>query len=276
MTTHYRNEVEAFKRFERDGYSKVAEAYDRATAPVTAQVNDAILDASAVGDGTRVLDVACGPGWLSAAAAKRGATVTGVDFAEHMLTVARARCPGGDFREGDAEALPFAGGRFDAVVCSLGFPHFPNPESAIAEAFRVLVPGGRFAFTNWTPLASNPFMRLILGSVQAHGTLDVDLPPGPPLFRFGDRSECERALATAGFEAVSITEVPMIWPFATAEAVVPEVIASTARLGPILAAQTVDQRARIEAAIVEGARAYGSDQGIAIPTSVLLAMGRRP
>lgn len=105
---------EAFKQFERDGYSGVAVGTER---------------------GTRLLDVACGPGWLSAAAVQRGAMVTGVDFATQMLTMARARCPDATFQDGDAEQLPFEAGRFDAVVCSLGFPHFPNPERAIAEAF---------------------------------------------------------------------------------------------------------------------------------------------
>src|SRR5688572_3808046 len=112
-------DVKAFKQFERDGYSRVAESYDRASAPVTAQANATILDAAGVGRGTRVLDVACGPGWLSAAALRRGAAVNGLDFAKQMLAVARTRCPDADFREGDAEDLPFPEGQFDAVVCNL-------------------------------------------------------------------------------------------------------------------------------------------------------------
>jgi len=203
---------EAFKQFERAGYSRVAEGYDKATAQVTSQVNDAVLDAVETGSGTRLLDVACGPGWLSAAAVKRGAMVTGLDFAKTMLTIARARCPEVTFHEGDAEDLPFEEGQFDAVVCSLGFPHFPNPERAIAEAFRVLTPGGRYAFTNWTPPARNPFMGLLFGAVQTHGTVEVDLPPGPSLFRFGDPAECDRALRAGGFVSVSVTEIPMLWP----------------------------------------------------------------
>ena len=88
-----------------------------------------------------------------------------------MLTLARARCPEAAFQDGDAEGLPFEAGRFDAVVCSLGFPHFPHPERAIAEAYRVLKPGGRYAFTCWTPPVRNPFMGLLFGAVQTHGTL---------------------------------------------------------------------------------------------------------
>jgi SAM-dependent methyltransferase len=276
MTDQPAIDPEAFKQFERTGYSKVAEGYDKATAQVTAQVNDAVLDAVETGSGTRLLDVACGPGWLSTAAAQRGAIVTGLDFAQNMLTIARARCPDAAFHEGDAEGLPFEAGQFDAVVCNLGFPHFPTPERAIAEAFRVLKPGGRYAFTNWTPPAKNPFMGLLFGAVQTHGTVEVDLPPGPSLFRFGDPAECDRALRAGGFESVSVTEIPMRWPFSAPEEVVPGVVASTARLGPLLSMQTEAQRRNIENAITQGAKAYATDAGIEIPTAVVLAVGRKP
>jgi SAM-dependent methyltransferase len=102
---------EAFKQFERTGYSRVAEVYGKTTAQVTSQLNDAVLNAVEAKSGTRLLDVACGPAWLSAAAAKRGAIVTGLDFAKNMLTIARARCPHAEFHEGDAENLPFEAGR---------------------------------------------------------------------------------------------------------------------------------------------------------------------
>lgn len=266
---------DAFKRFERDGYSRVAEAYGQKTAHVSAQVNDAILDAVGVGPGVKVLDVACGPGLLSAAALKRGASVIGLDFSPNMVAVARSLCPEAEFREGDAEDLPFEDGRFDAVICSLGILHFPRPEIAVSEACRVLRAGGRYAFTCWTPPTSNPFMALILGSIQAHGTLDLDLPAGPPLFRFGQVAECEAILRDAGFAELAVAERRLIWSSASPEEFVREIPAASARLGPMLSMQTDKCRGEIERAMVEGARAYQTSEGIEIPSAVIVASGRK-
>lgn len=135
MTDESPIDVEAFKRFEREGYSRVAQDYDKATAIVTSQANDALLEAVGTRRGTALLDVACGPGWLCAAAVKRGAIVTAVDFAENMVAIARLRCPQADVHNGDAERLPFENSQFDAVVCSLGLLHLPDPERAVGEAF---------------------------------------------------------------------------------------------------------------------------------------------
>jgi SAM-dependent methyltransferase len=276
MTPEPTIDVDAFKAFEREGYSRVAQDYDKATATVTSQVNAAVLDAVGTRPGASLLDVACGPGLLSAAALKQGAVVTALDFAENMVRIARLRCPEADIHNADAENLPFESGRFDAVVCSFGILHIPNPDRAIAEAHRVLRRGGWYAFTCWTPPARNPFFGLILGSIQQHGTINVNLPAGPPLFRFGDPIECEKALSVEGFVSVSIAELPIVWPFARPEDVVPAVVASTARVGPMLAMQAPEDRRHIESAIAEGAKKYVTARGVEIPSAALLAVGQKP
>src|SRR5262249_56363460 len=105
-----------------------------------------------------VLDVATGPGYVAAAAVRRGASVVAVDFSEAMLAEARRHHPAIDFRSGDAEALPFPDASFDAVVMSFGLLHLARPDQALAEAHRVLRPRGRLAFTVWDrPEQAAPF-----------------------------------------------------------------------------------------------------------------------
>src|SRR5207248_2595421 len=108
-----------------------------------------LLDAARVAKGARVLDVACGPGYAAAAAAARGAIATGVDFSSEMVEEARGRFSGIEFLEGDAEQLAFSNSTFDAVVLNFGMLHLARPEQALAEAYRLLRPGGRVAFTVW-------------------------------------------------------------------------------------------------------------------------------
>jgi SAM-dependent methyltransferase len=105
--------------------------------------------------GTNFLDVACGTGNISIPAARRGAVVTGVDIASNLIEQARARASAegvaAEFREGDAEQLPFADASFDMVVSMFGAMFAPRPELVAAELVRVCRPGGMIAMANWTP-----------------------------------------------------------------------------------------------------------------------------
>src|SRR5262245_60871608 len=200
-----------FKTFEHEGWEEVARPYRDAFSSLTVQSVAPLLDAVAVAPGLRLLDVACGPGDASAAAALRGAQVTGVDFAAAMVEQASRLHPGLTFRTGDAEALPFDDASFDAVIVNFGVLHFADPDRAIAGAFRVLAPGGRFAFTVWAPPEKCEGFAIVLRSIEQHGRLDVPLPEGPPFFRFADADECRRVLGKAGFTDTMVRELPMRW-----------------------------------------------------------------
>jgi SAM-dependent methyltransferase len=105
--------------------------------------------------GERVLDVATGSGNAALWAARRGAQVTGLDLSPALLDVARRRSAeeglAVDWREGDAEVLPFADGEFDRVVSVFGVIFAPRHERAAAELRRVTRPGGTITFTSWLP-----------------------------------------------------------------------------------------------------------------------------
>ncbi len=95
----------------------------------------------------RLLDVACGPGVVTAAIAPGAASIVGFDATEPMLEKAKARCAKAgltnvEFKCGDAERLPFADGEFDGVVTRLAVHHFADPQRALDEMFRVLRRGG--------------------------------------------------------------------------------------------------------------------------------------
>ena len=182
-----------FKELERQGWGAKADNYNALAGQITAGAVAPLLDATGVHAGTQILDVATGPGYVAAGADARGAHAIGIDFAADMVAAARRRYPRIEFREGDAENLAFDPESFDAVVCAFGILHIADPDKAIAEAYRVLRPDGRFAFTVWAGPDRHDFFAIVLKALEAHGNTQVSLPPAPPIFRFSDPGECRKA-----------------------------------------------------------------------------------
>ncbi|MFO1029611.1 MAG: class I SAM-dependent methyltransferase [Planctomycetota bacterium] len=118
-------------------------------------VGERLCEAVDVRAGERLLDVAAGNGNASLAAARRHAEVVSTDYVAALLERGRARATADglaiEFRDADAEALPFADGTFDVVLSTFGVMFTPDQERAAAELLRVCRPGGRIGLANWTP-----------------------------------------------------------------------------------------------------------------------------
>ncbi len=266
---------DAFRTFEHDGWQRAAEHYVGAFGTVTPQAIAPLLDAAGVAPSTRVLDVATGPGFVAAAAAARGARVVGLDFSSAMIAAAARHCPDAAFREGDAEALPFDDGAFDAVVMNFGLLHLARPETAMAEAHRVLRAGGRYAFTVWAGPDQALGFGLVLQAIERYGRFDVGLPEGPPFFRFSSADECRGALEQAGFVDVSVRTLPLTWHLPSADGVFEALLQGGVRTAAILRRQTPEVLAAIRAAVGQSAERYRSADGIVLPMSAVLAAGSK-
>lgn len=272
-TTHA---IEAFKRFEQQGWTEVAGEYHDAFSALTSQAVEPLLDAAGAGPGARVLDVACGPGHLAAAAAKRGARASGIDFSPSMVAEARRLHPGLEIREGDAEALAFGDATFDALVMGFGMLHFARPEHALGEAHRVLSSGGRVAFSVWEAPARAPAFGIVREAIERHGTLDVPLPAGPDFFRFSDPAECRAALEDAGFVEPRVATVPLSWRVAADDAIFGAFFRAGVRTRGLLRAQTPAALDAIRESVRAAAWPYARDGGFEFPTPCVIASARKP
>lgn len=117
-----------------------------------------VIEAADIVPGHRVLDIACGTGVVTrdiAAIVGYARPPVGLDLSAGMLEVARSIAPQVEWRQGDADHLPFADGSFDRVVCQYGLMFFRDPVRALSEMLRVLRPGGRLAVAVWDSLANN-------------------------------------------------------------------------------------------------------------------------
>jgi SAM-dependent methyltransferase len=269
------NERRAFGEFEKRGWEKAADPYHHHFGVLTQQSSEALLDAACVQSRSKVLDVATGPGYVAAAAQQRGADAIGLDFSPAQVELARKNYPGIEFQQGDAENLPFKSGRFDAIVMGLCLLHLPNAERAVAEAFRVLRPGGHFAATVWAKPEHNPAFRIVLGAIERHGA-KIDLPPGPPFFRFADAEEAGRVLLAAGFVEPQTQLVPQYWRHASPDDLLAAFDEGSVRCAAMLRAQPEQTYQMIRLAVREEVLTLAQDGVYVIPAPVALSSARKP
>ena len=192
----------------------ITDVYHRLLGPLIFEEYAVDLAACAVApEGGAILETACGTGIVTRHLRRRfagRARIVATDISVGMLTYAAERLPetdGLEYRSADATALPFEDGAFDAVLCQFGVMFFPDEAAGMAEARRVLKPGGRFLFSLWDSLAQNELAGLV------HDRLIEEFPDDPPGFLnvpFGVRAldEVRHMLAGAGFGDVHMSVLP--------------------------------------------------------------------
>jgi SAM-dependent methyltransferase len=263
---------EAIRAFEHARWERAAGVYGATFAGATRPFIEALLDAAQVARGTRMLDIACGPGFLTSAGRARGAVARGLDFSPAMLEIARARDTEVRFDEGDAEALPYVDASFDSVVANFGIHHVPRPWFALNESYRVLRQSGRVAFSFWAEPAENVAWRLVFDAVERHGDRGAARTPSPG-GGFGTAAQCADALRKAGFAGCTTHLVRTTWRHRDAEALVAALRAGTARMAAMIEAQPPDAMAAIVADIAANAAGYGDAEGLAVPIAAVIASG---
>ena len=265
-----------FKDLEQSGWTSKASAYDQYFAPVADQAIGPILDRVGEIAGLDLLDICCGTGNLAAAAAERGARVTGVDFAPTMIEIARSKVPDARFEVGDAEALRFPGGSFDVALCSFGLWHVAEPDKALADAARVIKSGGIYTYSTWLPPQQGfEMFDLVLKAIQTHGTMNVDLPPAPPPFRFADESAATQALTAQGFTDLSFATGAAFWTGTSGENLIDFIYKAIVRTPMLIQAQAPEAREAIHRDIKAGAEAMRADGPIRMRWPYLIASARR-
>jgi len=269
---------DSFGDFELAGWEDEATAaeYDRHLSLVTIQSVEALLDDAGVKRGHKILDVATGAGYVAAAAAQREAEPLGIDFSATQVRLARARYPSIRFEEANAEALPFDPESFEAVTNAFGLCHLPNPDLALREAFRVLKPGRRVAFSVWDQPERVIGLGALYAAIREHGSMDVGLPTGPNFFLFSSPEKSINALRDAGFDSPTFRTVPQVWRSSDPDQLFAMLASGTVRAAATLRAQTSDARKLIREVVRQTVSAYKRGVEYEMPMPAVVAAAVRP
>jgi ubiquinone/menaquinone biosynthesis C-methylase UbiE len=266
------------RRVQRYGWDKASGAYEqywgRQLEPAKAQV----LAMAGLRPGERVLDVACGTGLVTLAAADvvgSGGSVLGTDLSQEMVTLAadQASARGVSnvaFERMDAEDLQCEPQSFDAVLCALGLMYVPDARKALAEMHRMLRPGGRVVVAVWGA-------RSRCGWAEIFPIVDrrVASEVCPMFFQLGTGDMLQMAMQAAGFTGIRVERVSATIEYASDE----EALGAAFIGGPVaLAYSRFDEPTRDGAhrEYLDSIAPYLHDGRYAVPGEFVFARGERP
>jgi SAM-dependent methyltransferase len=255
-------------------------------AAFTRGATEALLEAAQLRPGQRVLELACGvgdPALSIAAAVAPSGRVTATDLGPGMMSLAEelARKKGLtniEFREANAEALPFPNESYDVLTCRFGIMFFPDLPRALRECLRVLKPGGRTVFVAWGK-KEQPFATTTAGIILKH--LPAPPPPpdpdGPSLFMFGERGRLRRALEAAGFAGVQEEEriVAGRWQLSLEE-YWEQFTEVAAPFRPLLDQLTPGKLAEAKAESLATLKRFWNGKELNMPLEIVIGSGTRP
>jgi ubiquinone/menaquinone biosynthesis C-methylase UbiE len=265
-----------FKSLERKGFNRIAAAYADG-AHLRAALGNALLDAAELQPGQTVLDLASGPCLLAREAAARIAPdgrMLATDIAEAMLAEGARRAAADDgtvllCAAADAEHLCLPDAAFDRVLAGLALFMFPHPERALAEARRVLHPGGRLVLSVWATADEVPLIS------RAQACITRVLPPPrvarPSVFRFGTPDVLDAALTGAGFAGIRITPCRFSCHFADAQAYWDAFLSLAGGAAEALAQLPGAMQQRLREEVVHDLEPHRDGTGYTLAASALIA-----
>jgi len=264
------------RRVQRYGWDRAVDAYARHWHGPLAGVQGEMLAVAAVRPGEAVLDVACGTGVGSIAAANAvgpAGRVLGVDLAEAMVQAARQRARDlglgqARFERMEAEQLALPDAGFDVALCALGLMYVPDPEAALRELHRVLRPGGRAVLVVWGERAHCGWAPLF-GIVDAEVRSEVC----PLFFALGQGEVLARGCAAAGLQVTLQRRRSDSLDYASGA----EACAAAFAGGPVALAWSrfdATVRERVQARYLEAIAPWRDGEGYRVPAEYLIVAAR--
>ena len=268
----------------RATWSEAAPRYDKLSAALFGPVAEEFLVFADLRKGWRALEIACGPGVATRAAARRlgeKGSLLATDFSPEMLAVAAAyptekRAAPVEFRAMDAHKLDLPDASFDGVICQLGLMLFARPDAALAEMSRVAKPGAPVACLVQGRRTSMMFTALVLDSIVARAP-HLRAPKGAPtLYAFGPDGILEEAFTRAGLTEIVTKRLSGVFRFGSPEEYWATMTEGAGRTGAMLRSLSPELQAKVKADVLRRAAKRRIGAFIEIPYEFTLARGLKP
>ena len=249
-----------------------------------AEVTARMLDLATVGEGSRVLDLACGPGGAGLAAARRAGPQSEIvlsDVSAEMTAIAASRAEelglgNVETKVLDIERIEEPDSSFDAVICREGLMLVPDPAVGAREIRRVLRPGGRVALAVWGPRERNPWLGLVMDTVSAQLGRPIPPPGLPEPFSLDDAKRLADVLTEGGLADVEVEEIPVPLRVGSVDEWWNRATALAGPLAKMVAAMPEEVAEKLRARARDAAAPYETDEGsLDFPGVTLVASGRR-
>jgi len=266
------------RRIQRYGWDRAAADYEHSWQRPLAPAQHRLLALAAIGPGERVLDVACGTGLVTFAAADAvgaGGTVVGVDLSAGMVARAAASAEARKldrvrFERMDAEDLTLPTAAFDVALCALGLMYVPDPRQAMGEMIRVLTPGGRLVVAVWG-------QRSRCGWAEIFPIVDAQVKSEvcPLFFSLGTADRLSMVCRDQGLSDVVTERIETHLEWASAE----EACGAAFAGGPVaLAYSRFDEPTRriVHGQYLASIAAHRRGDGYAVPGEFVIVAGRKP
>ena len=268
---------DAFNAFEAAGWEKRAEDYDRFFRPLTSRMVEPLLDAASVTTGSRVLDIATGPGYVAGEAAARGAEVVGTDSPKRW-----SPSRDGSIRmstSGRRMRMPFPSKTRPSTPSSATSPSstWDAPNRRRRSSCGSSFPGGRLALTAWDTPDRARFLGVLVGAfAEAGATPPEDVPSGPDFFRFSSDEEFDALLGDQGLDDRRVQTIEFTLSVPSAGEYWDGLLGGTVRMSALVLGQPEETQQRIREAFDRRMEEFRERDGFVLPVSVKLASGRKP
>ncbi|MEK7383585.1 MAG: methyltransferase domain-containing protein [Elusimicrobiota bacterium] len=275
---------ETYTAEQRAAWNEAAPRYEALSSSLFEPVTEEFMDFAGVRKGWHVLDVACGPGIASRAAARRAAqtgSVLAVDLAPGMVKLASSRPAGKrsapiEFRVMDAQKLELPDASCDAAICQLGLMLFARPDAALAEMRRVVVPGGPVACLVQGRRSAMLFTALVMDAIIARAP-QLRAPKGSPtLYAFGPDDILEEHFSRAGLTEMATRRLSGVFRFPTPEDYWTRMTEGAGRTGAMLRSLASEVQLKVKADVLRRAAKRKVGRAVEIPYEFVVARGLTP